>query len=87
MELTCQDSLSGKLSEIQIYLRLYYLYEKSAKKSRELMDVVDDVKESFNFYLFEHKVIDGSLTGAGDTIHPVLQKGVVWFTRLVQKQG
>ena len=30
-------------------LRLYYLYEKSAKKPRELVDIVDDLKETFNF--------------------------------------
>ena len=30
-------------------LRLYYLYEKLAKKSRELVDIVDDLKETFDF--------------------------------------
>ena len=69
LELACQDSLSGKLfKDIQeMLLRLYYLYEKSAKKSRELIDIVDDLKETSTFlkeetYLFEHKVVDGSLT-------------------------
>ena len=30
-------------------LRLNYLYEKLAKKCCELVDIVDDLKETFNF--------------------------------------
>jgi hypothetical protein len=30
-------------------LRLYYLYEKSPKKCRELSDLMDDLKEVFEF--------------------------------------
>ena len=30
-------------------LRLYYLYEKSAKKVRQLKEVVEDLKEVYNF--------------------------------------
>ena len=51
LELACHDSLSSNLfKDIQeMLLRLYYLYEKSAKKSRELVDIVDDLKETFHF--------------------------------------
>ena len=51
LELVCHDSLSSKhFNNIQeMLLRLYYLYEKSAKKPRELVDIVDDLKETFNF--------------------------------------
>ena len=30
-------------------LRLYYLYEKSPKKCHELSDLIDDLKEVFEF--------------------------------------
>ena len=51
LELACYDSLSSNLfKDIQeMLLRLYYLYEKLAKKSRELVDIVDDLKETFDF--------------------------------------
>lgn len=51
LELACKDSLSSKLfKDIQeMLLRLYYLYEKSAKKSRELLDIVEDLREVYDF--------------------------------------
>ena len=40
-------------------LRLYYLYEKSPLKFRELKSIVEDLKEVFDFkengYLYVHK--------------------------------
>ena len=51
LELACKDSFSSILfNEIQdVLLRLYYLYEKSPKKSRELVDIVTDLQETFGF--------------------------------------
>ena len=51
LELACRDSLSSSLfKEInEMLLRLYYLYEKSPKKCRELLDLVTDLKEVFVF--------------------------------------
>ena len=51
LELACRDSLSSSLfKEIdEMLLRLYYLYEKSPKKCRELLDLVIDLKEVFVF--------------------------------------
>ena len=49
LELASKDSLKSKLfNDIQeTLLRLYYLYEKSPKKTRELSGIVDDLKEVF----------------------------------------
>ena len=33
----------------ELLLRLYYLYEKSLKKTHELASIVEDFKEAFNF--------------------------------------
>lgn len=51
LELACKDSLSSKLFKDidEMLLRLYYLYEKSPKKSRELEDIVTDLKEVYEF--------------------------------------
>ena len=48
LELACKDSLSSKLFKDidEMLLRLYYLYEKSPKKSR---DIVTDLKEVYEF--------------------------------------
>ena len=50
LELACKDAFSSSLfSSIQeMLLRLYYLYEKSAKKSRELEGIVSDLEQAFN---------------------------------------
>ena len=50
LELACKDACSGKLfSEIsEMLLRLYYLYEKSSKKSRELASIAEDLQEVFH---------------------------------------
>lgn len=50
IELACKDAFSSSLfSSIQeMLLRLYYIYEKSAKKSRELENIVTDLGEAFD---------------------------------------
>lgn len=58
--------MSSKLFK-DIQENLLRLYEKSAKKSRELVDIVDDLRETLTFqmvetYLLQHKVVDRSLT-------------------------
>ena len=51
LELACKDAFSSQLFHDveEMLLRLYYLYEKSAKKCRELEDVVVNLKEVFEF--------------------------------------
>ena len=51
IELACKDALSSNLffDILEVLLRLYYLYEKSPKKCRELLDIVTDFKEVFEF--------------------------------------
>ena len=51
LELACKDAFSSQLfHDVEdMLLRLYYLYEKSAKKCRELEDVVVNLKEVFEF--------------------------------------
>ena len=50
LELACKDAFSSSLfSSLQeMLLRLYYLYEKSSKKSHELESIVTDLKEVFD---------------------------------------
>ena len=50
LELACKDAFSSSLfgSMQEILLRLYYLYEKSSKKSRELESITTDLKEVFD---------------------------------------
>ena len=47
LELPCKDALSSQLfKDIEDMLHhLYYLYGKSPKKSRELADIMEDLKE------------------------------------------
>ena len=51
LELACKDAFSSHLFKDfdEMLLRLYYLYEKSPKKCRELSDLMDDLKEVFEF--------------------------------------
>ncbi len=51
LELACKDALSSRLflDIVEMLLRLYYLYEKSPKRCRELEDIVLDLKEIFEF--------------------------------------
>ena len=51
LKLARKDSLCSHLfNDIdEMLLRLYYLYEKSPKKCRELGDIVDDLKEVYEF--------------------------------------
>ena len=51
LELASKNGLISKLfKEIEeMLLRLYYLYEKSPKKTRELASIVEDLKEAFDF--------------------------------------
>jgi len=50
LELACKDAFSSSLfSSIQeMLLRLYYLYKKSPKKSRELESITTDLKQVFD---------------------------------------
>ena len=50
----------------EMLLRLYYVYEKSRKKSRELATLVDDLKELLDF------------PKGGD--HPIQCQGTRWIT-------
>lgn len=47
LELACKDACTSQLcKDLQdVLLRLHYLYAKSQKKCRELLDIVDDLKE------------------------------------------
>ena len=51
LELACKDALTSQLFHDidEMLLRLYYLYEKSAKKCRELSDLIDDLRGVFEF--------------------------------------
>jgi hypothetical protein len=68
LELACKDALTSQLFKNidEMLLRLYYLYEKSPKKSRELVDVVTDLKEVYEF------------TDGGDL--PIRSRGSRWIT-------
>ena len=61
LELACKNALSSILFKgiEEMLLRLYYVYEKSPKKMRELEEVVKELKEVFEFPLGGN----GSLTG------------------------
>ena len=82
LELACKDTFSSQLFKdiAEVLLRLYYLYAKSPKKSRELADIVEDLKEVWEF-------ADG-----GDL--PVRSEGSRWINhkrkalqRLVDRYG
>ena len=82
LELACRDSLSSQLFKdiTDMLLRLYYIYEKSPKKSWDLSDIVTDLKEVFEF------------KEGGDM--PVRSQGSRWIThkrkalqRLVDRYG
>ena len=51
LELACKDALCSDLFTVidEMLLRLYYIYEKSPQKCRELTDIADDLKEVYNF--------------------------------------
>lgn len=51
LELACKDALKSNLffDLTEMMLRLYYLYEKSPKRCRELADIVEDIREIFEF--------------------------------------
>ena len=51
LELSSKDGLNSQLFKNidETLLRLYYLYEKSFKKVRELKGIVEDLKEVYNF--------------------------------------
>ena len=50
LELACKDAFRSSLfSAVQeMLLRLYYVYEKSPKKSRELESIVSDLEQAFD---------------------------------------
>ena len=51
MELAIKDALTGTTFDAidEMLLRLYYLYEKSPKKCRELEEIVSDLKQCLQF--------------------------------------
>ena len=51
LELSSRDGLSSQLfrSIEEMLLRLYYLYEKSPKKVRQLKEIVEDLKEVYDY--------------------------------------
>ena len=51
LELACKDAFSSSLFQDinEMLLRLYYLYHKSPKKSKELEAIGDDLKEVYHF--------------------------------------
>ena len=68
LELACKDALSSRLFKDidEMLLRLYLIYAKSPKKSRELSDLVSDLKEVFE------------LPNGGD--FPVRSQGSRWIS-------
>lgn len=63
LELAIKGSLKGTSFDVidEMLLRLYYLYEKSPKKCRELENITTDLREAFQldgghglFVLVEH---------------------------------
>ena len=51
LELSVKDALKGTTFDAidEFLLRLYYLYEKSPKKYRELEDLITDLRECLSF--------------------------------------
>ena len=51
LELACKDALTSCLFRDidEMLLRLYHVYEKSPKKCRELSDLIDDLREVFEY--------------------------------------
>ena len=51
LELASKNGLTSSLfKEVEeLLLRLYYLYKKSPKRTRELASIVEDLKDAFNF--------------------------------------
>ena len=51
IELAIKDALKNSSFTLvdDMILRLYYIYEKSPKKCRQLLEVVNDLKECFDF--------------------------------------
>ena len=68
LELACKDALSSNLfkSVSEMLLKLYSIYSKSPKKTRELCDIIIDLKEVFEF------------PKGGDI--PVRAQGTRWIT-------
>ncbi len=74
LELACRDSFSSSLFQDinEMLLRLYYLYHKSPKKSKELEAIGEELKAVFHF------------PKGGDL--PVHCQGTCWIN-LVQTQS
>ena len=68
LELACKDALSINLFKTvsEMLLKLYSIYSKSSKKTRELCDTIDNLKEIFEF------------PQGGDI--PVRAQGTRWIT-------
>ena len=67
LELALKESLRGTYFDVvdNMLLKMYYLYEKSPKKLRELKEIFDLVKESMEF-------------NDGDGLKPVRASGTRW---------
>ena len=61
LELAIKDALTGTFFDSldEMLLRLYYLYQKSPKKCRELERVITDLKESGFSLEFAFQVVRG----------------------------
>ena len=72
LELAVKDALQGTVFDIidELLLRLYYIYEKSPKKSRELEDIIADLQGCFSF--------DDS------GVRPVRASGTRWISHKVE---
>ena len=82
LELAIKNALKGTYFDSidDMLLRLYYLYEKSPKKSRELVDIIKDLKEFLSF--------------DDNGIKPIRANGTRWIThklyamkRVISKYG
>ena len=51
LELAIKDALKGTLFDAvdDMLLRIYYIYEKSPKRCREIESIISDLKEYFDF--------------------------------------
>ena len=82
LELSIKDALKGTYFKMvdEMLLRIYYLYEKSPKKLRELKEIHELIKETFEF--------------ADDSVRPIRASGTRWIAhklnaiqRILDKYG
>ena len=82
LELAISDALKGTIFDLidEMLLRLYYIYEKSPKKCRELSDIVSDLQQCIQF--------------DGNGVRPIRSSGSRWVAhklnamkRVIAKYG